>query len=132
MKPKSFINKIIFVILFQIAIYVVLFILMPATPNDPARNSFTIISVTVFFSLIGVVFFVDKIRFWAIGFPLMWGMVMLYHTEYAYGIGWEDIINFAPSVPLSIFGISLLIFIIQCVLCLCKLAVVKISQKLKK
>ena len=134
MEKLPFAKKILCVILSQVVIYLMLFIVLPLPhPNDSYRQLFTSGLTTIFVSIIGIIFFVDKIRFWAIGVPIMYGLIVLYHPEYAYGIGWSPPrITPGPHFPTLGFGVANQVFLMQCILCWLKWCVVKIIKRVKK
>lgn len=125
-------KKLIYVLLFQLMIYIMLFIISPRLfslhPSD-SSSSFIIISLTAtVISLIGIIFFVDQIRYWSIGIPVLWGLIMLYHPQNIYGIGYNSGIgiSFYFPVPWVAMSIALYVFAIQCFICIGKLIIRKL------
>ena len=130
-------KKMLVVLTFQIAIYVLLFVLFPIfpqyiRPSDSIYNNLIASATFAFVSTVGIIFFVDKVRFWFMTTPILWLLIVLYHPKHIFGLGWDDIITHAPPIPLGAFGITLWIFIIQCVLCWGKWGITKVIKHIKK
>ena|GEM_PF-2159034 len=137
---KTKINKKMFLALtFQIAIYILLFVLFPIfpqyiRPSSSIYNNLIISSTSALVSIVGIIFFVDKVRFWFMTTPILWLLIVLYHPKHIFGLGWSsDTLNF-DNWPVSweAFSITLWIFIIQCVLCWGKWGITKVIKHIKK
>jgi len=78
--PKTVIGKIIWVVVFQLIAYAILAILSNRRwPfSDPAKNSFFVeVTVGIVF-LFWLIFLVDQIRYWFLGAPLFYALLMYY------------------------------------------------------
>jgi hypothetical protein len=130
------VKKVFFVLLTQLVIYLMMFFVIPLPhPDDTTQQTVMISLITIFVSIVAVVFSVDKARYWAIGLPVLWGLIILYHPDYAYGLGWRPYLglrwNLNEHIPTGAFLIALNVFILQCILCWCKLGIVSTNKKKK-
>lgn len=119
-------KRIIFVFVIQLAIYFLLFVVAPVVsnmpPQDTSANGLTILLVSSVISFAGVVFLVDEVKYWAAGLPLLWILIMIYHPQNIYGIGYQSSFGLTFSFPISltVLGIVIEVFVIQAVLSLTK------------
>ena len=133
-KDMSVKRKIVMVCIFQLIAYIFLMIFPARLLPFPRGMRFlelvvvlSIISITLIY---WVIRFVDKIRYWIIGIPIIYGLAMLYTSHnalYYVRTGPSTyMLEFTPSG--ETYMIALTIFSIQCTLCIGKWGALKLFK----
>ena len=102
-------KKLLASLISQLTIYVVQFLLLPAVvhiyPSDSHRNFMAISITTAVISIVGMLLFSDQLRFWLGTIVIYAILVLIYHPDNLYGIGYGMFANDIISIVVLTFNV---------------------------